>query len=186
MNDMIMTHQHETNVGKKRINDGLMKWERYRLKDLEAYRKRKREYARTPEERAKRVAYMRVWREKNRARHNELCRQSHERNRHKHVEKVKDYWLIKKYGITLTEKVAMITKQGGRCAICSKVFSSERCTHLDHCHVTKAIRGVLCHVCNTKLGWWETNKSKIEEYLERTTTARTYAGQKQTRPWLRP
>lgn len=46
---------------KKKINDGLTAWERHRLKDIEAYRKRKREYARTPIEREKRRLYLRQW-----------------------------------------------------------------------------------------------------------------------------
>lgn len=49
-------------MGRKHINDGLTRWQRYRLKDVEAYRKRKREYAKTPKERAYRRNYMRVWR----------------------------------------------------------------------------------------------------------------------------
>ena len=38
---------------------------RYRAKDIAAYRARKNAYAKTPEQRAKRAAYLRRWRERN-------------------------------------------------------------------------------------------------------------------------
>lgn len=64
-----------------KINDGLTGWERHRLKNLDAYRKRKREYARTPEQRARRVAYGRLWREKNREKYNAWAREYHKKRR---------------------------------------------------------------------------------------------------------
>ena len=50
--------------GKPRILDGLTRCQRYRLKDIEAYRKRKREYAQTPIEREKRRIYMKKWQQR--------------------------------------------------------------------------------------------------------------------------
>lgn len=47
------------------ILDGLTKWQRYRLRDVDAYRKRKREYAQTPIEREKRRIYMKKWQQRN-------------------------------------------------------------------------------------------------------------------------
>jgi hypothetical protein len=71
------------------------------MQNLEKYRKRKREYAKTPNERKKRTEYMRLWREKNRDKHNLQSNESHHRNKHKHIDKVKNYHLMKKYGINL-------------------------------------------------------------------------------------
>jgi predicted GIY-YIG superfamily endonuclease len=51
------------------IDDGLSNWQRHRLSDLAAYRKRKREYARTPAQRAKRAAYMRIWNARQKRKH---------------------------------------------------------------------------------------------------------------------
>lgn len=68
---------------KRKINDGLTNVQRHRLKDLEAYRKRKREWAKTPAQRVKRLAYMRLWCSRNRERYNEMCRLS--RNRRKEL-----------------------------------------------------------------------------------------------------
>jgi hypothetical protein len=149
-----------------RIADGLTKTERYRLKDVEAYRKKKRDFARTPAERAKRVAYMRKWREKNRERHNELARESHKRNGHKHKDRNINSHLMRSFGITLEQKRAMVVSQGGVCLICLEPFKSARSTHVDHCHSTKRVRGILCHRCNTKLGWFERYSDVVKNYLE--------------------
>jgi len=151
----------------KRKNDGLNKWQRYRLKDIDAYRTRKAVYGRTAAERAKRTAYMRVWREKNREKHNRLARESHQRNKNKHCDKRRNYELLKKFGIGLLEKDSMVKAQQGKCWICMEPFRSTRSTHVDHCHETGAIRGILCHVCNTKLSWFERHRSSIVRYLER-------------------
>lgn len=50
--------------GPKPINDGLTRDKRYRLRHYEEYTKRKREAAKTPEEKERRKLYMREWRKK--------------------------------------------------------------------------------------------------------------------------
>tara|TARA_R110000868_G_C10708101_1_gene749706 strand:+ start:150 stop:848 length:699 start_codon:yes stop_codon:yes gene_type:complete len=52
---------------KGKIDDGLSRSQRYRIKNLDAYQKNKREYAKTEEQKQKRTAYMRIYREKQRA-----------------------------------------------------------------------------------------------------------------------
>lgn len=150
-----------------RIKDGLTKTERYRLKDVDAYRKRKRDYAKTADERRKRTLYQQKWREQNRAKHNASARASHQRNKHKHVAKRRDEHYQREYGISHAEKLAMVERQQGCCGICGKPFRNSRSTHLDHCHRTGTIRGVLCHVCNTKLEWFETYRATIVSYIDR-------------------
>jgi hypothetical protein len=149
--------------------DGLTKDQRYRQKDLEAYRKLKREYARTPEERKKRREYMRVWREANREHHNELARQSHARNKHKHVDRNRNYHLVATFGITLERKHEMMAAQDGKCLICIRPFTltGGGRPHVDHCHATDVIRGILCNICNTKLGWFEQFGDSVLNYLKR-------------------
>lgn len=44
--------------------------------------------------------------------------------------------------------------QGGKCAICFREAETAQhgCLRVDHDHVTKAVRGLLCHHCNVALG----------------------------------
>lgn len=38
------------------------------------------------------------------------------------------------------------------CSICKRQFRSKRDKHVDHCHASGAIRGILCSSCNTAIG----------------------------------
>lgn len=152
-------------MGRKKT-DGLSRWQRCRLKDLQAYRKKKREYARTPEQRAVRSAYMAGWKKDNPERTKQLAMESYHRNKHKHVNRSRNYALLRSVGINLAEKIEMIERQGGRCRICDIPFVSTRHTHVDHNHGTGIVRGILCNICNTKLGWFEKYRGQIIKYLE--------------------
>jgi hypothetical protein len=57
--------------------------------------------------------------------------------------------LKRSYGITSEQYDALLAKQGGRCALCGSGFFS---LCLDHDHVTGKVRGLLCRVCNRRLG----------------------------------
>jgi hypothetical protein len=80
-------------------------------------------------------------------------------NRNKHRNENKDLyksrWMKSVYGITLNEFNDMIINQNGKCKICQSYFFSTKNTHLDHCHSTGVIRGVLCTTCNTGLGMFK-------------------------------
>ncbi|MGW2232566.1 endonuclease VII domain-containing protein [Streptomyces sp. NPDC001759] len=56
--------------------------------------------------------------------------------------------LKRKYGLTEAERDALIAAQIGVCCICL----SAAATHVDHCHKTGRVRGVLCFNCNAGLG----------------------------------
>jgi hypothetical protein len=68
--------------------------------------------------------------------------------------KVKNTILKRMYGITIDEYEAMLVKQGGGCAICGQKEPGGNAGHLhvDHCHDTKKVRGLLCGSCNNGLG----------------------------------
>jgi hypothetical protein len=59
--------------------------------------------------------------------------------------------LISKYGITLKDKAQMHEKQHQACAICQNPIALEA-IHVDHCHATGKVRGLLCSPCNKALG----------------------------------
>lgn len=140
---------------------------RYRAKDVEAYRKKKREYARTPEERAKRMEYMRQWRAvpENRKKHNAWAREYHRRKYPERRQILREGVLRKKYGIGQMEYDAILASQNGQCGMCLKPYTSTKDFHVDHDHSTGKIRGILCFKCNTNLGWFETRRTAIFRYL---------------------
>lgn len=156
---------------RKKIDDGLKSWERYRLKDIEAYRRRKRDYARTNEEQVKyRREYMRMWTEKNREKYNKWAREYHQKNKWKYdtpefKRRMRSYHLNRTFGITLEDYENLLTKQNNVCAICQQSKLLKRKLNIDHDHNTGKIRGLLCTSCNGKLGWYEQNKKNIEKYL---------------------
>jgi hypothetical protein len=88
------------------------------------------------------------------------------------ADKQREQWLKRKYGMSLEEYGAMWTRQGGACAICERPF--RRTPHVDHCHVTRLVRGLLCSNCNVGLGYFEDNPiflrraaAYVERWLER-------------------
>ncbi|WP_158088591.1 endonuclease domain-containing protein [Thermoactinospora rubra] len=60
----------------------------------------------------------------------------------------RNYMLQYRYGITEDDFQRMLAQQGGLCAICRDVEA----THVDHCHDTGQVRGLLCFNCNNALG----------------------------------
>jgi len=59
-----------------------------------------------------------------------------------------------KHGVTRGTYVALWERQRGKCLCCGQNLRdvAQRAPHIDHCHYTGAIRGLLCHYCNTALG----------------------------------
>jgi len=65
----------------------------------------------------------------------------------------REWYFRAKYGITHAEYDVMLAEQAGRCAICSgpPTGPGQR-LHVDHCHTTGTVRGLLCGNCNTAIG----------------------------------
>lgn len=61
----------------------------------------------------------------------------------------------RKYGITSEWFEARMAAQGQACATCRKPFcwsNKQTKPHIDHCHSSGTVRGILCNRCNTVLG----------------------------------
>jgi len=56
--------------------------------------------------------------------------------------------LKRQYGLTEAERDEMVASQMGLCVICLKAPA----IHVDHCHETGRVRGVLCFNCNSAIG----------------------------------
>lgn len=60
--------------------------------------------------------------------------------------------LRKVHGLTLEQRDAMMAAQNHSCAICSRHLDGGKHTHVDHCHRTGKIRGLLCQKCDLSIG----------------------------------
>lgn len=67
--------------------------------------------------------------------------------------RIRERRLIRDYGITSADYDRMLTEQDGLCAVCHQPPSEGvRWLHVDHCHDTGKVRGLLCQKCNVALG----------------------------------
>lgn len=84
---------------------------------------------------------------------------------------------LKPYGITPDEYRAILEIQGGGCDICGRTTARGRGRfHIDHCHETNTVRGILCSDCNLGLGKFEDDPERLEHaavYLRTTQRAKT-------------
>lgn len=64
------------------------------------------------------------------------------------------YRLSSMYGMAIEDYDHMIKTQGDKCAICKRSDPNSKYNqwHIDHCHETGVIRGILCSTCNVGLG----------------------------------
>ncbi|MFI2377736.1 endonuclease VII domain-containing protein [Streptomyces sp. NPDC018964] len=65
--------------------------------------------------------------------------------------------LKRQYGLTEAERDELIASQGGVCCICLAAPAA----HVDHCHETGRVRGVLCFSCNAALGQFKDRPDAI-------------------------
>lgn len=95
------------------------------------------------------------------------------RRYHANTDRYADYSLKRHYGMSRGDYDRMLAEQGGRCAICGSTSpNGVRISrfHVDHCHETGRVRGLLCENCNKGIGLFHDNPDLIMlaiKYLER-------------------
>lgn len=70
----------------------------------------------------------------------------------------------RKYGISADQFAAMMHSQSDACATCKKPFccgDKQTKPHIDHCHASGNVRGILCNRCNSVLGLVCDNKELL-------------------------
>jgi hypothetical protein len=122
----------------------------HRARDMTPAQREARKLSRnTPEQRAKRNVWARERRKKNPAEVKAVNKKWRLANRDKISISNRIGQVKFRYGITVSDRDAMVAAQGGGCAICGREMKPP---HVDHCHETGKIRGILCRSCNSGLG----------------------------------
>jgi len=89
---------------------------------------------------------------------NKMSSASHAAN----PDRAKDHNLRRYYGISLVDYVEMLEAQDGRCAICgTDVPGGRGAFHVDHCHTSNKVRGLLCYHCNVGIGHFKDQESLL-------------------------
>ena len=70
------------------------------------------------------------------------------------------------YGLSVQQYLEMYDKQEGKCAICNRKPHTKRGLHIDHCHKTGEVRGLLCHGCNIGIGNFKHSTDLIKNAIE--------------------
>lgn len=98
----------------------------------------------TEQQRTRKQEVWRAWYSKNKDTVKQKQKQSN---------KAKKSRLKKVYGLTLEAWEQLFDLQDRRCAICRTTSPSGKGSwHVDHCHDTDKVRGILCHNCNVGIG----------------------------------
>lgn len=99
------------------------------------------------------------------------CRDCYKRYRDQNLDTVARSKACSTYKITKEEYNALFVRAGNLCEICQRPQRSVRFKRLgiDHNHVTKKVRGVLCAQCNAALGKFDDDPvllRRAASYLE--------------------
>lgn len=77
----------------------------------------------------------------------------------------------RKYGLEVYDFAWLLHSQDFKCCGCLEFLVIDKRTHIDHCHTTDKVRGILCYHCNLVLGQARDNAETLKRlaaYLERT------------------
>lgn len=83
----------------------------------------------------------------------------------------REYMRERNYGLTSAEFGDLLQEQGAACAICCSEEPGGRGDwHVDHCHETGAVRGLLCANCNIGVGYFGDDAERLNAaagYIDR-------------------
>jgi hypothetical protein len=88
-------------------------------------------------------------------------------SRAKRSEKARWARVKKEYGLSELDVAQMLSKQNCQCVICT--INIETGYHIDHCHSTGKVRGLLCQKCNQAIGLLRESESlffKAAQYIK--------------------
>jgi hypothetical protein len=83
----------------------------------------------------------------------------------RYKKRANEYLKERRYGITQDQFNQMLVDQNNMCKICNTEFKSTKDTHIDHCHDTNIVRGLLCNNCNLALGQFNDNTDNMDNAI---------------------
>lgn len=101
-----------------------------------------------------------VWRNENRERWNRLSKKWRAKNPKRYKELARRHL----YGLEPEQFDFLMISQKKKCAICRTKFSTKS-PHVDHCHKTGKVRGLLCRYCNQGLGFFRDSRFRLKRAL---------------------
>lgn len=100
---------------------------------------------------------------------NSTCREC-AKKRYASTASIKNWHYKSHFGITLDQYNLIFAEQNGLCLGCYKHQTAcKRSLCVDHDHKTGKVRGLLCHECNSVLGYTKDNPvvlRRLADYLE--------------------
>lgn len=84
--------------------------------------------------------------------------------------KSRNYSFKRRYGITWEDYVERVKANDYRCEICKEQFplpkeGERQKLHVDHNHETGELRGIVCHHCNSLLGFAKDSAERLENAI---------------------
>lgn len=73
-----------------------------------------------------------------------------------------DTIIKKRYGLSTENYYKLFDLQNNKCAICKL----EKKLHIDHCHKTGKVRGLLCFGCNAAIGQFNDDTKLLKNAIE--------------------
>jgi Recombination endonuclease VII len=163
----------------KRASDGLRsdckecenkRTSKYRSANPEKIRQKNQRYYAENADKVKDLS--REWSTANRERKNEVRKKLRKSNPGSRRQEGVKHNLKYSYGLTIEQRDEILRRQGGGCAVCGiKLDGKTKNTtpHVDHCHNTGVVRGILCGKHNTAEGMLGSieNARKMVAYMEK-------------------
>lgn len=110
----------------------------------------------------------RAWRQANKERQAATGKAWRAANRDQVADRRRARRLQRTYGLTPEAFDALLLAQGSACAICGTDDPgvSHGQWHIDHCHDTNLVRGILCHGCNVGLGYFKDDPARLASAID--------------------
>jgi len=84
----------------------------------------------------------------------------------KYKKRHNEYLKEKRYGISQDQFDKMLVNQNNMCKICGNEFKSTKDAHIDHCHNSDMVRGILCNGCNIAIGQFYDNTDIMDNAIK--------------------